>query len=253
MTLASLFATFVALNSVAQDPATSAAELSEFTFQSPAARDWMIRARRHHGLMGEQAVSLTGTMRRGDVVHHVAIALDALHHYERSGALIERDGAAQRLTGQVTHILDGTSYRQVPTVPQSLADVAHPRLESEYRRASVTTLLRPPSGRPMKVRAGARRSYLAAVVQPLEVRSDDDQIVCVLMVRVKDAEIVGWTLMAETSVGAMPQSVAIERTQNVDGVVLPVLQREQTGDHYGSVTSFTDVRVGDLARQAFTR
>lgn len=239
-----MFCAFAAHRSLAREPAST----SEFVFESGAARRMMARARVRHGLIVPPVVSLAGTMIRGEVRHDLTVALDAAGHYKRSSGLIEGGEGDRRVTGVVTHVLGTRGYFQWPTVPAAIIQVAHPRIEREYVRTCVTTLLRPPVGRPMRVRVGTTQSFASFRVQALEVR-DATGVVCNLMLRADDATVVGWTLMAETSEGDMRQTVVVDRSRGVGKVLLPVVQRERTGEKYGSLTSFTSVTLGDAARR----
>lgn len=81
--------------------------------------------------------------------------------------------------------------------------------------------------------------------------SDGPEAVCTLFIRAQDAVVAGWSTMADTSVGFMPQVVVIEDARTIDGTRVPVVLRERTGDQFGSLTHYTTLLVGAAASRVF--
>jgi hypothetical protein len=224
--------------------------IPEFRFESAAARVLLHQARKAHGLETPRPLALIGTVVRGEMTDHIAIVVDVRGKYKRANATIQGSGSAQRLTGMVTHILDGNTYRKVPPGSPEMAAVAHPRLEREFNRMSVTILLRPPRGQEMTVRADQPVEFNGEPAIPLHVALGGEAV-CTLFVRQRDATVAGWSTNAETSAGFIPQVVVVEAVKAVDGIRLPIVLRERTGDTYRSLTSFTTVVTGDAALREF--
>ncbi len=223
----------------------------EFSFESPVAKSLVLKVRKAHGLVQLRPLALEGTDVRGDMNSHVAIFIDSAQaRYQRSGATINVNGASRKLTGKVTHILDGDAYRKIPAATPSIAAVARPRIETEFRKMSVVLLLHPPRGRRMSVRTLPAAELNGESMNRLLV-SDGSEAVCTLFIRVRDAVVAGWSTMADTSVGFMPQVVVVEDARTIDGTRVPVALRERTGDRFGSLTHYTTVLVGAAASRRF--
>jgi hypothetical protein len=129
-------------------PALRAVVVEDFAFETEDARKWIQRVREAHGLIAPRPIALVGSAVVADVNVHITLAVDVDGRFRRTDSTIGPSGA---LTGTHTHILDGGSYRQVPSAADSLLEVARPRIEAAYRLACVTTLLWPPRGQRMGV------------------------------------------------------------------------------------------------------
>ncbi len=234
-------------------PISSQEVQNEFVFGSADARSLLLKVRKAHGLLAPRPLALEGTVVRGDIKSHAAIVIDvARGKYLRSGALIQGEGPSHRLTGKVTHILDGHIYRKIPEASPQIAAVARPRIESEFRKLSVALLVHPPRGRRMVVRTRPAAEFEGEPTYRLHIAADSETV-CTLFIRTRDSVVVGWSTMAETSAGVMPQVVVVGATKRVDGMRVPVVIRERTGDQFGSVTTYTRVLVGDAASREFVR
>lgn len=130
--------------------------------------------------------------------------------------------------------------------------MARPRLEREFNLASVTTLLWPPPGRRMTVRAESPAEFNGERMHRLLV-AFGEQTVCTLFIRTRDRTLAGWSTLAETSAGMMPRVVIVESAKTVDGVRVPIVLREQTGETDVSLTKYTSVLTGEAALAEFTR
>ena len=225
---------------------------TEFEFHSKAARSLLQQVRKAHGLTTPKPLALLGTATRGDMTDRVVVVVDATGKYKRGGATIQRTGSASRLTGAVTHFLDKRRYWKVPEGSPEIAAVAKPRLEREFNLASVTTLLRPPPGLRMTVRAESPAEFNGERMSRLLV-TVGEETVCALFIRTRDSTLAGWSTLAETSAGMMPRVVVVESAKTVDGVRVPIVLREQTGEKYGSLTEYTSVLTGEAALAEFAR
>lgn len=223
----------------------------EFSFESADAKSLVLKVRKAHGLVQSRPLALEGTDVRGDMKGHVAIFIDSAHaRYQRSGATIQGSGPSRKLTGEVTHILDGDAYRKIPAATPNIAAVARPRIETEFRKMSVVLLLHPPRGRRMSVRTLPAAEFNGESMNRLLV-TDGSEAVCTLFIRVRDAIVAGWSTAADTSVGVMPQVVVVEDARSINGVRVPVAIRERTGDRFSSLTQYTKVLVGAAALRGF--
>lgn len=230
----------------AQDAAT------EFHFESALARALLHEARNAHGLQAPRPVALIGTVVRGEMTDQLWIVIDVAGRYKRAGAMVQGSGASQRVTRMATHRLDGDTYTKVPPGLPEAAAIAAPRLVRELDRMSVTVLLRPPRGREMTMRAGEPVEFNGEPANPLHVTAGGEAV-CTLFVRRRDATVAGWSTSAETSAGFVPQTVVVESVTLADGIRLPAVLRERTGDNYISVTTFTTFLTGESALQEFAR
>lgn len=234
------------------DTAEAQGAYEEFDFQSEAARSLLQQVRKAHGLTTPKPLALVGTATKGDMTDRVVVVIDATGKYKRGGATIQGTGSASRVTGAVTHFLDKGKYWQVPQASPEIAAVARPRLEREFNLASVTMLLRPPPGLRMTVRAESPAEFNGERMSRLLVNFGE-QTVCTLFIRTGDRTLAGWSTLAETSAGMMPRVVIVESAKPVDGVRVPIVLREQTGEKYGSLTKYTSVLTGDTALAEFSR
>lgn len=224
----------------------------EFDFHSNAARSLLQQVRKAHGLTTPKPLALLGTATRGEMTDRVVVVIDPTGTYKRGGATIPGPGSASRPTGGVTHFLDKGRYWKVPEASPEIAAVARPRLEREFNLASVTTLLRPPPGLRMTVRAESPAEFNGERMSRLLVTFGEETL-CTLFIRTGDRTLAGWSTVGETSAGMMPRVVIVESARTVDGVRVPIVLRERTGEKYGSLTRYTSVLTGEAALAEFTR
>jgi len=104
----------------------------------------------------------------------------------------------------------------------------------------------------MTVRADAPAEFNGEQMNRLHVTLGE-QALCTLFIRKGDATVAGWSTMAETSVGMMPRIVIVESAKMINGIRVPVILRERTGDEYVSLTTYTKVLTGDAALTGFAR
>lgn len=147
---------------------------------------------------------------------------------------------------------DLRKYWQVPDPGDAVRSVARPRLLLEFDKVAVTLVLRPPAGRTMRVASGPREAFAGQAAQALSVTTAEGAL-CTVYLSIPTSTILGWTTSAETGIGYMRQEVVIEQTAVVDGVRVPTVLSESTGERYRSITRYTSVVVGNRSLVEFGR
>lgn len=229
-----------------------AGAMPEFVFASESTRAFVAKVRRANGLQNPVPVSLAGTMERGSMITATQVVMDIGGRYKRGGATLKDGPNGPALSGQVTHYLDGGRYWQTPDPGEAIAAIARPRLVGEFDKQAVTLALHPPASRTMRVAVGPIETFNGHRARLLEVMRSGERL-CTLYFATTDAALLGWTTVAETSIGDMPRVAVVERSTLVAGMRLPVVIRERTGSQFGSVTRYTRVLVGEPALEEFRR